>query len=298
MSLGATSRFACLLLVGGIAATIGCGNTAQSQTAPAQPEMKPAPSTPIAEKKAELGDEETWNPDWDKIVEEALPEDLLTSRRERAVRSLCPQFKNMKEADKRAFWAYFFQALAGAEAGLKPTANVRHSDPEVTDTVTKRTVRQEGLLQLTYMDAKRYGCDFDWAADRDLPAHDPAKTILEPKNNLLCGIKILDNQLVAQHKSLLTEKSYWVTLRPGTYSYLLFMKQMKNVPEACGPTPIRRGWFSRHRVPPASEAGSKPVAPTRPAGASPSSQPDASSQPGAANQPASAGVGAVTASGH
>ncbi len=37
----------------------------------------------------------------------------------------------MPEADKRAFWAYFFQALAGAEAGLGPKTRVRHKEAAV-----------------------------------------------------------------------------------------------------------------------------------------------------------------------
>lgn len=203
--------------------------------------VKSAPPTPIAEKKAELGDDETWDPNWDKLIEQSLPKELLSNKRQRAVKSLCPRYKFMDETDKRAFWAYFFQALAGAEAGLKPTANVRHTDPAVAvpDTVTHRTVRQEGLLQLTYMDGPRYNCDFDWDADKSLPEHDPAKTILQPKNNLLCGLNILDNQLLTQRKPLLSKSSYWVTLRPGTMSFGLFIKQMANEPAACGAVHVR-----------------------------------------------------------
>jgi hypothetical protein len=141
----------------------------------------------------------------------------------------------MSDADKRAFWAYTFQAIAAAEAGLKPTTNVRHTEPEVAveDTVTKRVVRQEGLLQLTYMDATRYGCDFDWEKDKGLAEKDPARTILTPRNNLLCGVKILENQMLTQKKPLLSASSYWVTLRPAQPSYLVFAKQMKNLPASC-----------------------------------------------------------------
>lgn len=197
--------------------------------------IKPAPPTPIAQKKAELGDDQAWNPEWDVLIEENLPPQLLSSQAARDVRPFCPRFSSLRESDKRAFWAYFFQALAGAEAGLKPTANVRHLEPAVAvlDTVTHRIVRQEGLLQLTYMDANRYGCAFDWDADRGLPEHDPNKTILQPKNNLLCGIRILKNQLVDLHEPLLTPRSYWSTLRPGTLSYRVFARQMANVPVAC-----------------------------------------------------------------
>jgi hypothetical protein len=198
--------------------------------------VKAAPPTPMAVQKAQLGDDETWDQSWDQVIEEALPSDLLSSKAGKDVKIFCPRFNSLSLADKRAFWAYFFQALAGAEAGLRATANVRHSEPEVAvvDGVSHRMVRSEGLLQLTYQDSDRYGCDFDWDIDKDLPEHDPDKTILQPKNNLLCGVKILTNQLVDQRKPLLTRSSYWSTLRPGWPGYSTFLKQMANTPEACG----------------------------------------------------------------
>jgi hypothetical protein len=222
-----------------LAASVGCGRHAQSQGSAdplPQPQIKPAPPTPIAVKKVELGQGDPWNPAWDVTIEEALPHDLLLNGRAAAIAPLCPRFRYMTLANRRAFWAYFFQALAGAEAGLQPTADVRHADPAVAvvDSVTHRIVRQEGLLQLTYMDSLRYGCNFNWNKDKDLPEHDPARTILDPRNNLLCGIRILDDQLIAQNKPLLTGSSYWVTLRPGHPSFEVFWKQMANVPEACG----------------------------------------------------------------
>ena len=198
--------------------------------------VKSAPPTPMAEQKAQLGDVETWNPVWDKIIEEALPAALVSTRAAKDVKVFCPQFNSLSLADKRAFWAYLFQALAGAEAGLRTTADVRHTEPEVAvmDQVSRRMVRSEGLLQLTYEDANRYDCDFDWDIDKELPEHDPDKTILQPRNNLLCGVKILTNQLVDQHKPLLAHSSYWSTLRPGYPGYTTFLKQMANTPEPCG----------------------------------------------------------------
>lgn len=228
----------------GIAALLlmtGC----HQHTAPPAPvdtvakEIKQAPPTPIDVKRVELGGT-TWDPAWDRIVEEALPQQLLSPAVARDVRVYCPRFNNMSNGDKRAYWAYFFQALAGAEAGLEPTTNVRHTEPEVAvkDAVTKGMVHSEGLLQLTYMDAKRYGCDFDYDKDKGLPAKDPSKTILQPRNNLECGVKILENQLIDQHKPLLSRSSYWSTLRPGTPSFRVFAKQMTNVPSACRVAPV------------------------------------------------------------
>jgi hypothetical protein len=95
-------------------------------------------------------------------------------------------------------------------------------------------MRREGLLQLAYADQKRYGCDFNWQADRALKPHDPAKTILQPKNNLECGVKILFNQIIVQHKPLLTRSGYWSTLHPDGPSFRIFARQMTNPPSACG----------------------------------------------------------------
>jgi hypothetical protein len=216
---------------------VGCSKSSPSVTGTARsaPPMKPAPPTQIDTQRAELGGP-MWDPAWDKIVELALPPELLSSQVARDVRPFCPRFATMREADKRAFWAYFFQALAGAEGGLEPTARARHNQPamEVKDTVTGVQARTEGLLQLAYMDSKRYGCDFDWDSDRKLKGGDPSRTILRPKNNLECGVKILQRELIDQHKPLLSRGEYWSTLQPGTVSYRMFAKQMANVPEACG----------------------------------------------------------------
>ena len=137
---------------------------------------KPAPPTPIDEKKVELGGT-PWNPQWDQIVEKALPPEMLSSQVPQDVRRFCPRFYEMGETDKRTFWAYFFQALAGAEAGLNPNTSVRHTEPDVTkrDEVRGTAIRTEGLLQLAYADQRRYGCDFNWQADRALKANDLAK---------------------------------------------------------------------------------------------------------------------------
>jgi hypothetical protein len=206
-------------------------------TLPAQ-QTKAAPATPIDAKKADLGDPKVWNPDWDVIVEKAIPASMLSPAVAHDVARFCPRFASMNETDKRAFWAYFFQALAGAEAGLNPRTRIRHTEPEVAkiDKVTGAAVRSEGLLQLSYGDGKIYDCDFDWQADRKLPPTSSQKTILQPKNNLECGVKILANQIVDQHKPLFTRMSYWSTLQPGRKSYRVFAKEMTNPPAACGLT--------------------------------------------------------------
>ena len=270
-----------MVVICALLAPAGCGGQAGRQDPPSHPDpvTKAVPPTPIAVKKAELN-EETWNPAWTPMIEKALPRKLLSRRRSRAVAALCPRFRDIDRTDRRAFWAYFFQALAGAEAGLRPTADVRHDEPAVAviDPVTHRIVRQEGLLQLAYEDSRRYGCDFDWAHDRLLPEHDPDKTILQPRNNLLCGIRIVENQIVTQHKPLLSNSSYWVTLRPDNPIIRMFLKQMANEPAFCG-RPLVRG------VPPPTVRETQPLiqAANRPAPAVPRAS---SAEPAEEEQPA------------
>ena len=206
MSMPRELRIAMCLLAAGLAVGLvafrsGPESAASAEAAtPPTPELKPAPSTPIAEEKRSSATTRPGGPEWDASIEKALPSDLLSSQMGHEVRQFCPRFSAMGEPDRRAFWAYFFQALSGAEAGLKATADVQHTEPQVAvvDRVSHRMVRAEGLLQLTYEDAERYGCNFDWNADQHLPAHDPSKTILQPQNNLLCGVNILEDQLVGK----------------------------------------------------------------------------------------------------
>ena len=208
--------------IASLALCMGLGTPSHAQA------IQPVPPTPIDIKKVELGGT-PWNPQWDQIIEKALPPEMLSSQVPRGVRRFCPRFYEMSTADKRTFWAYFLQALAGAEAGLNPNTSVRHSEPEGA-----LAMRSEGLLQLAYADHKRYGCDFNWQLDRSLKANDPGRTILQPRNNLECGVKILFNQIINQHKPLLTRSGYWSTLHPDGPSFRIFAKQMTNPPSACG----------------------------------------------------------------
>jgi len=220
-------------------------------------ETKPAPATPIDVKKAELGGT-PWNPEWDVIIEKAIPPEMLSMQVPRDVRQFCPRFYSMSETDKRTFWAYFFQALAGAEACLEPTTRVRHAERVVAriDPATGKIVRSEGLLQLSYWDQKRYGCDFDWERDRNLKPDDPDKTILQPTNNLECGIKILRYQIIDQRKPLITKKTYWEPLQPHTGPHVTFLKQMTNPPASCGVE--SKSAIAKHKTTQAVQQAAKP----------------------------------------
>jgi hypothetical protein len=245
------SLVACGLL---LAVSSGCHSSRPQPRAaaphPQSPPVKVAPPTPLDVKAEELGGP-TWDKHWDIFIEKNLPAELLGRQVPRDVQRYCPAFYRMSEVDKRAWWAYFFQAVAAAEAGLKPQANVRHTEPEVAvlDKVTHRIAHQEGLLQLRYEDADRYGCNFSWEADKNLAAHAAAKTILNPENNLACGIRILDRQIIERHKPIYSRSSYWATLQPGTAGFRVFTRQMTNPPPACA---------APHRLAPVAKVTAQP----------------------------------------
>jgi hypothetical protein len=222
--------------------SVGCGGLASAQAAsPADsrsgPPVKRIPPTPIAKKKAELGGP-TWKVRWTRIAEHAIPFSMLTQQVPNDVRHFCPRFYSMTDPAKRSFWAYFFQALSGAEASLDPRAKARHVEPKLAriEHVPADQVMTEGLLQLTYADSQRYGCSFDHEADRSLPADSLRRSILQPSNNLRCGVKILKNQIIDQQKPLVSPTSYWAPLRPGAPGYETFLHQMVNPPKECGLT--------------------------------------------------------------
>jgi hypothetical protein len=53
--------------------------------------VKPAPPTPIDVKKVELGGT-LWNPQWDQIIEKALPSEMFSSQVPHAAVDSAPDF--------------------------------------------------------------------------------------------------------------------------------------------------------------------------------------------------------------
>ena len=66
-------------------------------SSPPKPALKQAPPTPIAEKKEELG-QQSWDPQWDVIVEKALSPDMLSPRVARGEDPTARRVKSRGEA--------------------------------------------------------------------------------------------------------------------------------------------------------------------------------------------------------
>lgn len=152
------------------------------------------------------------------------------------------------------FWNKFFCAVAGAESSYKTTEtywekslgvsclsvwpkdrcvafvkdwNSRSSrkayiDRKGWDRVTKTFYLSEGLLQLSYSDAKYYSCDFDMELDRDLLSNDPRKTIFDPANNLECGVIIMNRLVKKKGQLYFNSGHYWAVLKPNNSRHKVF----------------------------------------------------------------------------
>ncbi|MBX9600560.1 MAG: hypothetical protein K2X35_06140 [Bryobacteraceae bacterium] len=195
--------------------------------------------TPMAQKTRARG-LPTWDPAWDQFVIDALPPEMLSDKVPADVRTLCPRFFDSREDERKQFWAYLFQAMAAAESSFRLNARLleSHLGP---DSVTGSTIVSEGLLQLSYQDARMYGCGFDWELDQKLGAEELGKSVFDPKRNLECGVKILSTQIIRRARPLFTEKSYWAIFRPSRPGHKIFLREMANTPGFCradaGPKP-------------------------------------------------------------
>ncbi len=189
--------------------------TIQDVTAPTVlPIETPAIPSPIVIVSSVIADKDcapkTWDSDWDKIILNSL--------------STKEALKNYRSDPK--FYVAFMKALAKAESCLNQTE--RYVEKGLgKDAVTGTQNTSEGLLQLSYQDAKFHGCGFDWSKDKLLSVTSKDKTIFNPKLNLECGMIILNKQ-VEKKGVLLTEQTpyYWAVLNKANARYKEFKRYL------------------------------------------------------------------------
>lgn len=134
----------------------------------------------------------------------------------------------LKYNDDPIFWVAFFKAVAKAESNHNPFSTYweRNLNGGV-DPITGMKYLSEGLLQLSYVDAKWHGCDFCIDTDRNKKSDDVTKTIFNPEKNLKCGLIILD-KLMRKHNTPYWNKShYWAVLKPANNRHKVFKKYLE-----------------------------------------------------------------------
>jgi hypothetical protein len=139
----------------------------------------------------------TWPSEWTSYAASAVERyapNLLQSdflpREE--IKKLCPRFFDSPLSERKAFWALFIASIAYPESAYNPRARYMEPPP-----LSKWS---EGLLQLSTDDYVGHGnlCNFMKNPER----------ILNPFENIRCGVVILKNQIAVR-------KTLW----PATYYY-------------------------------------------------------------------------------
>ncbi len=137
------------------------------------PDPVPAKDYPKLEDCARL----TWC--WDNLVLSHITPAMLAAN----VSSFCPKYK---ELDGKRVWLNIVKSIAWNESSWNPQETYTESAMG-TDPVTKKQVESEGLLQLSYQDAK------NWSSLPQCKQIDYGKrNIRDPEINLSCGMAIMD----------------------------------------------------------------------------------------------------------
>lgn len=151
------------------------------------------------------------NKEWTKITIEAVNKQFQKLNLAEDTELFCPEYTMLDEETKKHFWAELISTMAFFESGWNPVSQLTEISLGM-DSVTGKVVTSEGLLQLSYGDTKwATWCQFDWESDNK---NNPMiTTILDPKNNLECGIGILANQIRKHHRIVLEKHAYWSILK-------------------------------------------------------------------------------------
>ena len=137
--------------------------------------------------------------------------------------SNCPNL--LKFNPQLFYWQSVLKAIAYAESSF----NVFERYVETglgKDAVTGKQNVSEGLLQLSYQDAKYHQAPFSWALDLAKADTDPTKTIFDVKNNIIGGMMILD-KLVGKNKHYIyNQGNYWAVLKPENKRHEVFLNKL------------------------------------------------------------------------
>lgn len=170
-------------------------------------------TTNIANAQIKLSweDKNPKNSEWTKVVMQKVDKQFQKLNSAEDTELFCPQYTFLQEPTKKQFWGEFISAMAFYESNWNPYSQLTEISLGV-DSVTGKTVTSEGLLQLSYGDIRwAKWCNFNW--EEDSKNNPTVTTILNPKNNLECGIGILANQINHHHKIVLEKKAYWSILK-------------------------------------------------------------------------------------
>lgn len=174
-------------------------------------------NTAWAETKLSWENKSPKNSEWTKFVLTEIESKYEKLEKAEDMETFCPQYKNLDKGQRIVLWGELIAAMAFYESGWNPNAQFTETGLG-NDEITGKVLTSEGLLQLSYNDIKwTRACQFDWEADKNNNGSRPT-TILDPKNNLHCGITILSNQINKHKKIVLKKGAYWAVIKEGHHN--------------------------------------------------------------------------------
>jgi hypothetical protein len=136
--------------------------------------------------------------------------EILNSAKD--IKHFCPNYKNLNKNQKINVWGQLIASMSFYESTFNPSARIASVSNSI-DPVTSAPLISEGLLQVGYIDSLYHNCSFDWSKDSKLSDDDKRKTILNPYNNLSCGIKILTKQIRRYESIAIDKGAYWAVIK-------------------------------------------------------------------------------------
>jgi hypothetical protein len=132
----------------------------------------------------------------------------------RDVHLFCPKYHELERDDRIMVWADIMAGISYWETGWDPKNRTLEGG---VDDITQKPTYSEGLLQLSYVDVESNPyCIFDFRKDETLSVEDLHRSILNPYNNLYCGIRTMAD-LIRDNKFIVVPKDgYWSTIQSGS----------------------------------------------------------------------------------
>lgn len=160
-----------------------------------------------------------WRDEYTNFIETNATEIMIKANKE----SLVPIYQVF---DQRELIAIIFQAMAYAESGYNRC--LRYEEKLGLDPVTGYPITSEGLMQLSYVDADRYGANFHWVDDRGKAQNDSTKSIFDPIKNLDGAIKVFTKLLTNDPKRTFQDagRLYWAVLRTERPGFRMFKDKL------------------------------------------------------------------------
>jgi hypothetical protein len=162
-----------------------------------------------------------WTADAQDAIAKYAP-DLIKGSND--IATFCPMYDRLGTQDRINFWVQLIAAMTKYESGFNPASRMIETTMG-NDPITGKQTASEGLLQLSYSDAKNYRrvvaagvCAFDYSVDKQYAVTDIRRTILDPKTNLACGIGILNRQIQRDHLIAESSNAYWAVIKTNRSS--------------------------------------------------------------------------------